>query len=76
MEDLELELHLVASEMMLPYMFAAHKHNYSRYGLYYVRSMTWLNHYIFVVVSKVCITQLVYLMVNGHLYVHRDHLYV
>ncbi|KAG0715704.1 hypothetical protein GWK47_011350 [Chionoecetes opilio] len=33
-------LHLKATEMMLPYMFAAHKYNYSRYGLYYVRSMT------------------------------------
>lgn len=32
-------LQLKATEMMLPYMFAAHKPNYSRYGLYYVRSM-------------------------------------
>ena len=23
-------------------MFAAHKYNYGRYGLFYVRSMTWL----------------------------------
>lgn len=29
--------------MMIPYMFAAHKHNYSRYGLYYVRSMSWID---------------------------------
>eukprot|EP00745_Piridium_sociabile_P037812 TRINITY_DN68984_c0_g1_i6.p1 TRINITY_DN68984_c0_g1~~TRINITY_DN68984_c0_g1_i6.p1 ORF type:complete len:1121 (+),score=248.01 TRINITY_DN68984_c0_g1_i6:81-3443(+) len=37
-------LHLKATEMMLlPYMFAAHKYNYSRYGLYYVRSMTRLH---------------------------------
>lgn len=35
-------LHVKATEMMLPYMFAAHKHNYSRYGLYYVRSMARL----------------------------------
>ena len=27
---------------MVSYMFAANKYNYSRYGLYYVRSMTWL----------------------------------
>jgi hypothetical protein len=36
-------LHLKATEMMLTYMFAAHKYNYSRYGLYYVRSMTRLH---------------------------------
>ena len=36
-------LHLKATEMMLPYMFAAHKYHYSRYGLYYVRSMTRLH---------------------------------
>ena len=35
-------LHMKAVEMMLPYMFAAHKYNYSRYGLYYVQSMTRL----------------------------------
>ena len=27
---------------MLLYMFAAHKYNYSRYGLFYVRSMSWI----------------------------------
>ena len=36
-------LHLKATEMMLPYMFAAHKYNYSRYGLYYIRSMGWMD---------------------------------
>ena len=35
-------LHIKVAEAMLPYMFAAHKYNYGRYGLYYVRSMTWL----------------------------------
>ena len=35
-------LHINTAEAMLPYMFAAHKYNYGRYGLYYVRSMTWL----------------------------------
>jgi len=30
------------AEDMLPYMFAAHKYNYDRYGLFYVRYMTWL----------------------------------
>ena len=33
-------LHIKVAESMLPYMFAAHKFNYARYGLYYVRSMT------------------------------------
>ena len=32
----------IAAEAMVAYMFAANKYNYSRYGLYYVRSMTWL----------------------------------
>lgn len=36
-------LHISTVEAMLPYMFAANKHNYSRYGLYFVRSMTWLD---------------------------------
>jgi len=27
---------------MLPYFFAAHKHNYARYGLFFRRSLTWL----------------------------------
>ena len=36
-------LHISTAEAMLPYMFAANKHNYSRYGLYFVRSMTWLD---------------------------------
>lgn len=36
-------LHIKAAEEMVPYMFAAHKYNYARYGLYYVRSMTWLS---------------------------------
>ena len=35
-------LHLTTAEAMLPYMFASNHHNYARYGLYYVRSMTWL----------------------------------
>ena len=35
-------LHIKTTEDMLPYMFAAHKYNYRRYGLFYVRSMTWL----------------------------------
>ena len=28
--------------MIIPYLFAANKHRYSRYGLFYIRSMTWL----------------------------------
>ena len=36
-------LHLKATEMMIPYMFASHKYNYSRYGLYYVWSMGWID---------------------------------
>ena len=35
-------LHITTAEAMLPYMFAANHYNYARYGLYYVRSMTWL----------------------------------
>ena len=35
-------LHIKIAEDMLPYMFAAHKYNYGQYGLFYVRSMTWL----------------------------------
>ena len=35
-------LRIKTAEDMLPYMFAAHKYNYDRYGLFYVRSMTWL----------------------------------
>ena len=35
-------LHITTAEAMVAYMFAANKYNYSRYGLYYVRSMTWL----------------------------------
>lgn len=27
---------------MLPYFFAAHKHNYARYGTFFCRSLTWL----------------------------------
>ena len=27
-------LHLTAAEMMMPYLFAANKHRYSRYGLF------------------------------------------
>ena len=30
------------AECMLPYVFAAGPHNYSRYGLYFVQSMSWL----------------------------------
>lgn len=36
-------LHIKIAEAMVPYMFAAHKYNYARYGLYFVRSMTWLD---------------------------------
>jgi hypothetical protein len=36
-------LHIKTAEAMLPYMFAAHKYNYARYGLYFVRSMTRLD---------------------------------
>ena len=36
-------LHVKIAESMVPYMFAAHKYNYARYGLYFVRSMTWLD---------------------------------
>ena len=35
-------LHITTAEAMVAYMFAANKYNYSRYGLYYVRSMTSL----------------------------------
>jgi len=35
-------LHIKTAEDMLPYMFASHKYNYGRYGLFYVHSMTWL----------------------------------
>ena len=35
-------LHITTAEAMVAYMFAANKYNYSRYGLYYVRSMIWL----------------------------------
>ena len=35
-------LHITTAEAMVAYMFAANKYNYSRYGLYYMRSMTWL----------------------------------
>ena len=42
-------LHIATAEAMLPYMFAANKHNYSRYGLYYVRSLTWLSPEILVI---------------------------
>ena len=35
-------LHIETAEAMLPYMFAAHKYNYGIYGLYYVRSVTWI----------------------------------
>jgi len=35
-------LHTRPAEDMLPYIFAAQKHNYGRYGLFYVCSMTWL----------------------------------
>jgi len=35
-------LNIETAEDMLPYMFAAHKYNYGRYTLFYVRSMTWL----------------------------------
>lgn len=29
-------------DQMLPYFFAAHKHNYARYGLFFSCSLTWL----------------------------------
>ena len=35
-------IHITTAEAMVVYMFAANKYNYIRYGLYYVRSMTWL----------------------------------
>ena len=35
-------LNMKTAEAMFPYMFAAHKYNYGRYGLYYVPSMRWL----------------------------------
>ena len=35
-------LHIATAEAMVAYMFAANKYNYSRRGLYYVSSMTWL----------------------------------
>ena len=34
-------LHIYCVENMLVYVFAVHKPNYSRYGLYYVRSLHW-----------------------------------
>ena len=36
-------LHLYAAKQMLPLIFAANKHNYARYGLYYIKSMNWLS---------------------------------
>ena len=42
-------LPIKATEMLLPYMFAAHNYNYSRYGLYYVQSMTRLHIRIFLI---------------------------
>ena len=36
-------LHLYAAKQMFPLMFAANKHNYARYGLYYIKSMNWLS---------------------------------
>ena len=36
-------LHLTTAKMRLPYLFAANKHRYFRYGLFYVRSMAWLS---------------------------------
>ena len=38
----EFSLTLYATMLMLHYIFAAHKYNYARYGLYYVRSMQWM----------------------------------
>ena len=35
-------LHITTAEAMVAYMFVANKYNYSRYGLYYVRSIIWL----------------------------------
>ena len=35
-------LHIDTAEAMPPCMFAAHRYNYGRYGLYYVRSMVGL----------------------------------
>ncbi len=35
-------LHITTADAMVVYMFAANKYNYSRHGLCYVRSMTWL----------------------------------
>ena len=36
-------LHLYAAKQMLPLIFAANKHNYARYDLYYIKSMNWLS---------------------------------
>ena len=36
-------LHLYAAKQMMPLIFAANKHNYARYGLYYIKSMNWLS---------------------------------
>ena len=61
-------LHITTAEAMVAYMFAANKYNYSRYGLYYVRSMTWLGPEIldrFCQGSSHCTTQLVSTMDNG-----------
>ena len=38
----EFPLHLYAAILMLPYIFEAHKYNYARYGLFYVRSLQWM----------------------------------
>ena len=36
-------LHLTSVQKMMPYLFAANKHRYSRYGLFYMKSMAWLS---------------------------------
>lgn len=36
-------LHMAAANMMLAYLFAANKYKCSRYGLFCVRSMSWLS---------------------------------
>ena len=38
----DFSLHLYATILMLPYIFAAHKYHYARFGLFYVRSMQWM----------------------------------
>ena len=66
-------LHMKKAEEMLLYMFAAHKYNYGRCVLYYVRSMTWLEPEI---LEKFCREEQ-YLHHTGGVYIgHRSDMFI